>query len=154
MPPSPNGIGGVLATVHEISEKVVADRRVAILRDLGTGNSRQYRGRSLSRRGAGACARHGTDVPFALLSVVDADGKNARLAGAAGAELGAEARSEGCFTCSASTPIGAGRSRPLSADTASSRSTDLSSRFDAVPAGPWPEPPHAAVVLPLRSNKS
>src|SRR4029077_3979341 len=32
--------------------------------------------------------------------------------------------------------------------------TNLSSRFDAVPAGPWPEPPHAAVLLPLRSNKA
>ena len=29
-----SGIGGVLATVHEISQKVVAERRVAILRDL------------------------------------------------------------------------------------------------------------------------
>ena len=31
----PSGIGGVLATVHEISEKIVAERRVRALRDLG-----------------------------------------------------------------------------------------------------------------------
>ena len=31
----PSGIGGVLATVHEISEKVVGERRVVALRDLG-----------------------------------------------------------------------------------------------------------------------
>ena len=32
---APNGIGGVLATVHEITEKVIGERRVGILRDLG-----------------------------------------------------------------------------------------------------------------------
>src|SRR6202140_6026796 len=31
----PSGIGGVLATVHEITEKVVGDRRAAVRRDLG-----------------------------------------------------------------------------------------------------------------------
>lgn len=29
------GIGGVLATVHEITQKVIAERRVVVLRDLG-----------------------------------------------------------------------------------------------------------------------
>jgi hypothetical protein len=33
---APDGIGGVLATVHEITEKVVGQRRISILRDLGT----------------------------------------------------------------------------------------------------------------------
>ncbi len=32
---APNGIGGVLVTVHEITEKVVGERRVVALRDLG-----------------------------------------------------------------------------------------------------------------------
>jgi signal transduction histidine kinase/CheY-like chemotaxis protein len=148
----PNGIGGVLATVHEISEKVVADRRVAILRDLGTetaGNTAE----EACRVAAQVLARHGTDVPFALLYVVDADGKNARLAGAAGAELGAEAGPKVVSLLS----FDADRGWPLAAAFRSQgpvEVTDLPSRFDAVPNGPWPEPPHTAVVLPLRSNKS
>src|SRR5579862_4370941 len=32
---APNGIGGVMATVHEITEKVIGERRVVALRDLG-----------------------------------------------------------------------------------------------------------------------
>jgi hypothetical protein len=32
---APTGIGGVLATVHEITEKVVGERRLGALRDLG-----------------------------------------------------------------------------------------------------------------------
>jgi hypothetical protein len=33
---APRGIGGVVATVHEISATVFAERRVAALRDLGS----------------------------------------------------------------------------------------------------------------------
>jgi hypothetical protein len=33
---APRGIGGVLATVHEITDKVVGERRVVALRDLGS----------------------------------------------------------------------------------------------------------------------
>src|SRR5689334_2485576 len=32
---APRGIGGVLATVHEITDKVVGERRLRVLRDLG-----------------------------------------------------------------------------------------------------------------------
>ena len=32
---APRGIGGVLATVHEITEKMVGERRITLLRDLG-----------------------------------------------------------------------------------------------------------------------
>ena len=32
---APRGIGGVLATVHEITEKIVSERRSRVLRDLG-----------------------------------------------------------------------------------------------------------------------
>ncbi|HEY6862621.1 MAG TPA: hypothetical protein VI319_01870 [Burkholderiales bacterium] len=36
---APGGIGGVLATVHEITEKVIGERRIALLRDLGAGSA-------------------------------------------------------------------------------------------------------------------
>ena len=42
---APRGIGGVLATVHEITEKVIGERRVGILRELGAA-----RGRDAHRR--------------------------------------------------------------------------------------------------------
>ena len=99
-------------------------------------------------------ARHGKDVPFALLYLVDLDGAHARLAGAAGIEPGQgaspqvvsldPARHRSGLAARGGVPrTRHGGGRPTSA-----------SRFDAVPAGPWPEPPHAAVLLPLRSNKA
>src|SRR6201996_9204076 len=85
---APRGIGGVLATVHEITEKVVGERRVTILRDLG---ARATEGKTAEEACAIAVATlgdHAKDVPFALLYLVGSDGKIARLAGAAGVEPG------------------------------------------------------------------
>jgi hypothetical protein len=61
-----SGIGGVLATVHEIGEKVVAERRVAILRDLGI-EATESSAQETCRVAAQTLARHDKDVPFALL---------------------------------------------------------------------------------------
>src|SRR6202012_1773671 len=64
---APRGIGGVLATVHEITEKVIGERRIVAPRDPGA-HTRQ--GKSVS----GACsiaiaalADHSRDVPFAAI---------------------------------------------------------------------------------------
>jgi signal transduction histidine kinase len=147
---APSGIGGVLATVHEISQKVVAERRVAILRDLAV-EAAESTVEETCRVVAQALARHGKDIPFALLYLVDPDGHHARLAGTAGTEPGK----------AASAPV-----VPLDSDmdqgwplAAAFRGqdmvelTDLASRFDAALVGPWAEPPNMAVILPLRSNK-
>src|SRR6185295_5157379 len=32
------------------------------------------------------------------------------------------------------------------------RVDQLGGRFDSVPAGPWPDPPHTAAILPIHSN--
>jgi len=148
---TPSGIGGVLATVHEISQKVVAERRVAILRDLGVeaaGNTAEEACRSAAQM----LARHSKDVPFALLYLVDPNGKDARLAGAAGIEPGQSASPQ-----TVSLDAGGDDHWRLAAAFRGHglmEVPDLSSHFDAVPAGPWAEPPHMAVVRPLRSSES
>ena len=149
---TPSGIGGVLATVHEISQKVVAERRVSILRDLGT-EAAENTAEETCRVAVQTLARHSKDVPFALLYLVDLDGAHARLAGAAGTERGQGASPQVVSL----DPAGTDQGWPLAVAFRGHgivEVTNLSSRFDAVPAGPWPEPPHAAVLLPLRSNKA
>jgi hypothetical protein len=151
-PAASGGIGGVVATVHEISQKVIAERRVAILRDLGV-ETAESTAEETCRVAAQALARHRKDVPFALLYLIDPDGTHARLAGAAGIEPGKTASPP-------VVPLGeadAGQSWPL-ADAFRSQQivevTDLASRCDSMPTGPWAEPLHTAVVVPLRSNKA
>ena len=147
-----SGIGGVLATVHEISQKVFAERRVAILRDLGI-EIPESTVEETCRVAVRTLARHSKDVPFALLYLVDPDGRHARLAGSAGIEPG-KAASPQVVSLDAD---GAEQGWPFATAFRQRGLVEvagLASRFDAVPAGPWEEPPQMAVVLPLRSIKS
>src|SRR5690348_1951823 len=78
---APNGIGGVLATVHEISEQVVAERRVALLRDLGARSAEAKTAEDACRVAAETPAQYPRDIPFALLYLIDPDGTHARAPG-------------------------------------------------------------------------
>jgi hypothetical protein len=146
-----SGIGGVLATVHEISENVVAERRVAILRDLGA-EAAESTVEETCRVVVQALARHRKDVPFALLYLIDSDGKHARLAGATGIDSGKPASPAVVSLDSADIDQGSPLAEVFRGQNMV-EATDLASRLAAIPAGPWAEPPHTAVVLPLRSNK-
>ncbi len=151
-PAAASGIGGVLATVHEISQKVIGQRRLAILRDLGP-KAAANTAEEACHAAAETLARHARDVPFALLYLVDPAGRHARLAGTAGLEPGQGASPQ-------LVPLdaqGAEHGWPFAAAFRGQilvEVTDLASRFDALPAGPWGEPPPAAVVLPLRASKN
>jgi signal transduction histidine kinase len=83
-----SGIGGVLATVHEITEKVIGERRVGILRDLGARVAETRTDVEACASATNILAQHPKDVPFALLYLLDADGRQLRLVSRTG--IGAE----------------------------------------------------------------
>ena len=151
----PGGIGGVLATVHEITGKVVGDRRVETLRDLGARSVEAKTAEEACALAAEVLEAHPGDIPFALLYLIDPDRKTARLAGAAGLDDRYEAGPATLF-------LDADRAEeepwPLAEamrDEALVFVTDLSSRLDSPPPpGPWANPPHTAAVVPIRSNKA
>jgi PAS domain S-box-containing protein len=147
-----NGIGGVLATVHEISEKVVGERRVLALRDLGARSAESKTAEEACQIAAETLAHYPKDVPFALLYLLDADGQRARLAATAGVE-------ENAPLGPTVIDLGAGEMEkapwPLAEVIQNERTQvveDLSSHFTTVPAGPWSDPPTSAVVAPIRST--
>jgi hypothetical protein len=84
----PTGIGGVLATVHEITEQVVGERRKSALRDLGSRSAEAETAEEVCVIAARTLAQYAEDVPFALLYLHDPPRKQARLAGAAGIQAG------------------------------------------------------------------
>jgi signal transduction histidine kinase len=146
-----SGIGGVLATVHEITEKVVGNRRSDILRDLGTRAAEAKIAEEACAAAAAILGNHSKDIAFALFYLLDPDGRHARLASSCGVETAA-AVAPAVVELKDSTPIA---SWPLAAAQRAESMLlveNLSSIFTAVPAGPWPEPPHTAVILPIRSN--
>ncbi|MBR0800841.1 response regulator [Bradyrhizobium jicamae] len=147
---APNGTGGVLATVVEITEKVVAERRTIILRDLAAraGDARST---------AEACAMvtetlalHPRDVPFALLYLIGSDRKTASLAGAAGIDPGTFA-SPNVVALSGNDPGGGWHFSDKAPFTVFE---DLQSRFPSEPEGSFSSLTRKAVVLPIAALNS
>src|SRR5215510_10753933 len=148
------GIGGVLATVHEISAKVVGERRVAVLKDLGARASEAKTAEEAYAIAAATLAQHPKDIPFALLYLLEADGQRARLVGVAGVPEGAPASP---LVIDLSADTGTSSVWPLAAavQTATMQVVaDLAARCEPVPPGPWSDPPQSAVVVPIRSHSA
>jgi signal transduction histidine kinase len=148
----PSGIGGVLATVHEITEQVVGERRLSALRDLGSRSGEAKTTEEACVIAARTLAQHPEDVPFALLYLLNGDRTQAHLASAAGIEMG---RAESPLEIALSGKRSREAIWPL-AETVRSVAMhiveDLQGKLSRVPAGPWADPPRLAVVWPMRSN--
>ncbi|HSD75540.1 MAG TPA: ATP-binding protein [Steroidobacteraceae bacterium] len=148
---APRGIGGVIATVHEITPKVVGERRVAILRDLGASAPDAKTAEEACAIAAQTLARHTLDVPFILLYLMEPDG-SARLAGAAGLEVGGPMSPETIPLAHDDTPAW-----PLQRVIAAEELhvvEGLDPDAFGVRLGPWSDPPHTAVIVPIRSSKA
>ena len=155
---APRGIGGVLATVHEITEQVIGERRTAILRDVGSRSAEAKTADEACAIAAQILSTHVHDIPFALLYLCNDDGTHAHLAGASGVGMG-EAISPYTIELgdvpSADSDGGLRDALGAALRTESTQTLDdLASRFDRVPAGPWGDPPSSAAVLPIPSNRA
>lgn len=147
---APRGIGGVLATVHESTEKVIAERRVKILSELG---ARMAEVRTDEEACAEACAilsQHPKDVPFALVYLVDEAKKRLRLVNS----CGIDAALTGPAILDLASEM---RDVPwplvdaLASGTISVRG-DLATLMPSVPPGPWGDQPDTVAVIPIKSN--
>ena len=150
---APTGIGGVLATVHEITEKVVGERRVSALRDLGAATIEKKTAGEACLIAAETLAKYTKDVPFALLYLITSEENQARLACVAGTDQD----SRFCPKVLELDPDALHPwSRALSeiVRTKNIQIVDgLADHFgDDVPAGPWSDPPRQALVLPIRAS--
>ncbi len=151
---APRGIGGVLATVHEITEKIVGERRLAVLRDLGARAGEAKTAEEACDIAAAALGGYQRDVPFALVYLIDADGRCARLAGAAGTSADREFAPATVELDGAAEPRSRWPLHEVAAGAATLVLDDLGARFGVVPCGPWADPPHTAVLLPLRGAQA
>lgn len=142
------GIGGVLATVHESTEKVLGQRRVSILHDLATSTADAKTAEEACETAALTLGRFAKDIPFALLYLIDDSGRQARLAASCGVAVDTDLSPVVVgFDDTARWPMFRVQ------DTGRMEAVDnLSARFDKVPGGPWPDPPDNAVILPIRAG--
>jgi signal transduction histidine kinase len=147
---APGGIGGVLATVHEISAQIIAQRRVVVLRDLGTRPAEAKTAEDAGAMAAATLADHAKDIPFALIYLLDPSGEKAYLAAHSGTDGCPALRPEAIDLA----PSLAG-AWPLPAAKTQQETilvSGLAARFGCLPIGPWSDPPHMAAVVPIKSN--
>jgi len=74
--------------VHEITEKIVSQRRVGILAELSSRAMEAKTAEQACMVVAEVLGAHPKDIPFALLYLLDGKNRKARLAGAAGVSPG------------------------------------------------------------------
>ena len=147
---APRGIGGVLGTVHEITEKVIAERRVKILSELSARVAGAKTDVAACERAIEILAQYAKDVPFALLYLVDEAKRELRLV----STTGVPAESVGPKTLDLG-PSMADVVWPLAEAVATETMQlceGLSTLMPAVPPGPWPDAPTSAAVVPLKSH--
>jgi signal transduction histidine kinase len=132
------GVGGVFCAVIETTERVIASRRLAALRELAAHAAAATDVARSCRMAVDALQGNAADVPFATVYLRDEDGRLAPTA-AAGVAPGAQAAAEHAIQRVAASRTGEVLS-PLP-------------RALAASGGPWPEPAHTALVLPIATSE-
>lgn len=151
-PSVPHGIGGVLGTVQETSEKVIGERRMQLLRDLAARSSEARSIEDECRVAAETLGRYPKSIPFSLIYLLDEHQRAARLIASSGGVLDTPAAPEEVsITDGECTPW------PLhlalqSNDVVFLEQLNLAGK--GIPPGPWPEPPRSAAIVPIQSNLS
>jgi PAS domain S-box-containing protein len=147
LPDDDGSIGGMLCVVTEETHRIIGERRLKVLHDLGealaAAKSEGDIGPGLER--CLADAPH--DLPFALAYLFEADGGPARRLACIGLS----------DDHPAAPPLLAGQDDdpwPLAAIQAGLPVTvaDLAERFPSLPAGVWPVPPRQAVLVPIAQH--
>ena len=147
-----SGIGGVLATVHEITEKVIGERRIAALRELGAESSEAKSAEEACFNAAKILAGRRTDIPFVMLYLIEPGEERARLVGSAGvdpADPGVFSTFENVGSPSNPWPIGS-----MIKMEQIQLVDDISGKLATIPGSVWGEPVVSAAVVPLRSTKA
>jgi PAS domain S-box-containing protein len=146
IPDDSGAIGGMLCVVTEDTERVIGERRLAMLRELGADlaaiNTEDQLFSTIRRH----LDAHAKDLPFALIYLCAADGKETHLACAHNAKAGDSIAPPVIDLGSDDAPWPV---QKLFANGAPITVDDLTGRFDAVPTGPWDKPPRQAVMVPI-----
>ncbi|HYG63514.1 MAG TPA: ATP-binding protein, partial [Thermoanaerobaculia bacterium] len=141
-------VAGNLITCTETTGRVVGERRLRTLRDLGARAAEGKLAADACAIAAATLAANPWDVPFTLIYLLDGEGRRLRLTGSTGVPAGSDAAPDIVELDATDT----GRGWPLAEVLLGSgpvRVKQLAERFDRVPPGPWPDPPQTALALPL-----
>jgi signal transduction histidine kinase/PAS domain-containing protein len=138
---------GLLHTVTDTTDRVLGERRLRTLRELATRAGGAGSAHEAGERAVEVLGDNPHDVPFALFYLLDPAQRRAHLAAAAGLTPGGVAAPHTVDLTSGAPgwPLAhvAHEGAALVVD-------DVAHRFRGLAAGPWPEAPKSALLLPLR----
>lgn len=138
-------VAGMLCVVSEDTERVIGERRMATLRDLGSDPSVARTEQETLAFAGRQLDRNRRDLPFTLTYLFEGDGAIARLAGSTGI-AGGHLAAPAVLAASDPDPVwpvaAMRRAEPALA------ALD-GARFAGLPAGEWGKPPVQALIAPL-----
>lgn len=140
-------VAGLFHPVTELTEQSLAERRLQVLRQLGERSAEAGSIEDAITIAADTLRDCPLDVPFALIYRVGPDGSSAHLAASAGMPPGGPLSPP---VISLSSYDGAVWPMRVSERGGTEIVTDLRARLGAAPCGPYDEPPHTAVIQPIR----
>jgi len=147
--PAPNddgSVGGLLCVVTEETERVLSERRLALLRSLGSELSTAKTEKQLFEGVRRTLQFRAHDLPFALAYLFDAAGTSARLVCAHGAEPG---ETVAPLEIEVAAKPGIWPAHEILIDGRTIVVNDIWKQFEWLPRGPWPRAPRMAVVVSL-----
>lgn len=141
-------VQGVMTIATETTERVLAARRQGALRALAAAGSAETTAAACAKA-ADVLAEVPRDIPFALVYVCDVAQLRATLQAAVGLRGGAALAPHTIELANATAPWPLGK---VLRQRGSLVLHDLAARLRGFHAGPWPEVPASAILLPLLSD--
>ena len=137
-------IGGVFSAITETTERVLGERRLRILRELAAQTADSKTVQAACEAFARVLGAGNPDLPFAILYLLDEDGKFASLLAKTG--IGDAFAPAALRLDHDDDPWGVAR---VIREGDVILLNDLVLRFATLPGGVWPEPTTSAIVLPV-----
>ncbi|OKH57873.1 hypothetical protein NIES2130_17580 [Scytonema sp. HK-05] len=143
------GVGGVFCAVIETTERIIGERRLRSLRELASNTAEAKTVKEACHIATQTLSHNPDCIPFALLYLVEADGKQARLVGTTGIEPGTPASLEQIDLTQETDCWHLARvKRTGQAEVVDDFATQFGSLFGAT----GKQPPNAALVMPIAQS--
>lgn len=140
-------IVGMLAVCSEVTQQVLSERRLPLLRDLASKVGQAQSVEITCHDVLTAIALYPMDVPFALLYLREEDGRILTLHGTVGVQAGERASLHSVDLVADSNDVWS------LADAAGGETVLIAAdRYTTVVGGPWSEPVRSALVMPIASS--
>ncbi|HEY3458652.1 MAG TPA: ATP-binding protein [Bryobacteraceae bacterium] len=147
LPDDSGAVAGIFCAVSETTGRVIGERRLRTLRDLGSTVMSATTAEEACEIAVTTLADNPADIPYALIYLLDREAQRAHLAACTGLRSGemTPATMEWKDTSGDSVwPL-----RRVFETGSAELLTDLTARVGPMPAGPWPESSENALILPI-----